>query len=160
MRANYVSLAGDAIGKFYELAGIVRDSGLDSKLVLLIQLRASQINGCAFCMHMHALELRELGEREIRIDCLSTWRETDLYDSKEQAALAWTESVTQVATSHVSDEVYEAVRDQFTDKELAYLTIAISMINVWNRLNVAFRQDPRYAPALVKQMQKPGPVAL
>jgi AhpD family alkylhydroperoxidase len=117
-------------------------TGLEPALMELVRLRASQINGCAFCLDMHATKLRKLGERQIRLDVLPAWRETDLFTAREQAALGWTEAVTLVAESHVPDEVYDEVRRQFGERELAELTLGIIAINGWNRLNVAFRTPP------------------
>lgn len=153
MRLDYPALAPDALKRIYALQNYVdAHTGLDHKLTRLLQLRASQMNGCAFCMHLHTLELRELGETEIRIDCVSSWNETDLYTDKEKAALAWTEALTAVGESHAPDEVFEEVRRHFTDKEVVDLGVAISVINVWNRLSVGFRVDPATAPMLLEQV--------
>jgi AhpD family alkylhydroperoxidase len=120
----------------------VQQSGLERSLLHLIKTRASQINGCAFCLDMHTREAREDGETEERLYVLSAWRETADYTERERAALAWTEAVTRIAHGHVPDDVYEVARQQFTDKELADLTLAVVAINGWNRLSIAFRTLP------------------
>jgi len=114
-------------------------SGLEPSLLNLVNLRASQINGCAWCIDMHTKEARALGETEQRLYLVSAWREAPFYTERERAALAWTEAVTLVAKDHVPDDVYEHVKPHFTDKELVNLTLAVTQINVWNRFNVAFR---------------------
>ena len=106
---------------------------------MLIEIRASQINGCAYCLDMHTQDARAEGESEQRLYLLPAWREAPFYSDRERAALEWTEAVTLVAVDHVPDEVFERVRPHFTDEELANLTLAINAINSWNRLNVAFR---------------------
>lgn len=111
----------------------------DPKLLALVKLRASQINGCAFCLHMHSEEARKLGERDDRLLLLDAWRESALYTERERAALAWTEALTRIADTHAPDDVYDQVHRSFTDKELAALSIAIAMINAWNRLATGFR---------------------
>ena len=112
---------------------------LDPGLVALVEIRASQINGCANCINMHTVDARAKGETEQRIYLLSAWREAPVYSERERAALAWTEALTLVADTHVPDDVYELVRTQFSESELANLTLAIVAINGANRLNVAFR---------------------
>lgn len=125
----------------------VRASGLDKKLYLLVKARASQINNCAFCIDMHMKELRTQGESEERLYLLSAWREApDFFTPKERAALAWTETVTLLADTHVPDREWEAVRKEFSEEEVARLTFAISAINVWNRISVSFRTPPGTRP--------------
>jgi AhpD family alkylhydroperoxidase len=126
----------------FALHDFVRTCGIDHALLELVKLRASQINGCAHCMDMHTKELRADGESEQRLYLLSAWRESPFYSDRERAALAWTEAVTLVAESHVPDEVYEEARKQFSEEELANLTMALVAINGANRLNVAFRTVP------------------
>ena len=121
------------------LHGFVHRCGLDRGLLELVKLRASQINGCAQCIDMHTKELRADGEDEQRLYLLNAWEEAPIYSERERAALAWTEAVTRVAETHVPDDVYELVRAQFNETELANLTLAIVAINGANRLNVAFR---------------------
>jgi len=120
----------------------VRTCGIEPKLLELIKIRASQINGCAYCLDMHTKDARAQGETEQRIYALNAWRETPFFTEKERAALAWTESVTQVSTSQVSDEVYEIVRQHFDEKEIVNITTAIVAINGWNRFAVSFRSVP------------------
>jgi AhpD family alkylhydroperoxidase len=114
----------------------------DARLRALVEIRVSQMNGCAFCLDMHTTEARQAGETQQRLDCLAAWREAPFFSDRERAALAWAEAVTRVEQTHVPDEVYAAVKAQFADKELADLTVVIGMINLWNRLNVAFRREP------------------
>ena len=127
-------------------------SGLDRTLRELVKIRASQINGCAYCLDMHTKDARATGETEQRIYALSAWRETPFYTDRERAALEWTETVTRVADTHVPDDVYERVREHFNESELVALTFAVVAINAWNRLAIAFR-----APAGSYQ---PRPVAV
>jgi AhpD family alkylhydroperoxidase len=130
------------------LEAAVKASGLDASLVNLIKLRASQINGCAFCIDMHAKDLRAGGESEQRIYMLDAWRESPFYSDRERAALAWTEAVTKVTEGHVPDDVYQEAHQQFSDDELAKLTLAVVAINGWNRFGIAFRLIPgRYQAA-------------
>ena len=131
-----------AIKAMRALSAYVQDCGLEPSLQELVKIRASQINGCAFCLHMHTRDARALGETEERIYLLDAWRESPLYTTRERAALAWTEALTLVTHGHVPDAVYEEVRGCFTDEELVNLSLAIVTINGWNRLSVAFRTPP------------------
>jgi AhpD family alkylhydroperoxidase len=117
----------------------VRRGGLDGKLLDLVRMRASQINGCAYCLDMHSKDARAAGETEQRLYGLEAWREAPYYSDRERAALEWTESLTLVAQTHAPDDVYERVRQQFSEEELLHLTLAIVAINGWNRLNIAVR---------------------
>lgn len=129
----------------------LHDSGLESRVLHLIKTRASQINGCAHCLDMHTQDARAEGESEQRLYVLDAWRKTPFFDERERAALEWTEAVTLVAESHVPDEVYERVRQHFTEQELIDLTLAVANINTWNRLNVAFRTVAgNYRPGMYK----------
>jgi len=121
------------------IEGYLHNSGLASRLQHLIKTRASQINGCAYCLDMHTKDARAEGETEQRLYALNAWRETPFFDERERAALEWTEAVTLVAEDHVPDELYERVKQHFSEQELVDLTLAITNINAWNRLNVAFR---------------------
>ena len=114
-------------------------SALDARLLEMVKLRASQINACAFCVHLHGTTLRKLGESELRILLLDAWRESHLYSERERAALAWTEALTRLAETNAPDEDYAALKANFTDEEQVALTYAIGVINVWNRLQVGFR---------------------
>jgi len=120
----------------------IRKASLDDRLLDLVRMRASQINGCAYCLDMHSKDARAGGETEQRLYGLDAWRETPYYSPRERAALEWTESLTLVAASHAPDEVYERVREQFSEDELAHLSLAIVAINGWNRLNIAARTVP------------------
>jgi AhpD family alkylhydroperoxidase len=133
-----------APGAYRAMLGVqnyVWECGLDRKLTDLVSLRASQINGCAYCIDMHWKDLRAAGETEERLYMLNAWRESKLYSEKERAVLAWTESVTLLGEHGVPDDVYRAVAAHFSDTELANLTLSIAVINMWNRLNVAFRTE-------------------
>jgi AhpD family alkylhydroperoxidase len=125
----------------------VRQAGFDSKLLDLVRMRASQINGCAYCLDMHSKDARANGETEQRLYGLDAWRETPYYSARERAALEWTEVLTLVSETHVPDQVYERVREQFSEDEMVHLSLAIVAINGWNRLNVAARTVPgEYVP--------------
>jgi AhpD family alkylhydroperoxidase len=131
------------------LSGYQAHSGLEPSLLELVKLRASQINGCAYCLDMHTKDARARGESEQRLYLLDAWRESPFYSARERAALAWTEAVTLVAESRVPDTVYEEVRRQFSDDELLALTMAVVTINAFNRLNVALRTVPgTYQPGI------------
>jgi len=135
----------------------VHKAGLDSKLLDLVRMRASQINGCAYCLDMHSKDARANGESEQRLYGLEAWRETPYYSARERAALEWTEALTLVSETHVPDEVYERVRQQFSEDELAHLSLAVVAINGWNRLNVAARTVPGdYVPGSLATLQASG----
>jgi AhpD family alkylhydroperoxidase len=134
-----------APGGYRALSGLetyVRESGLEPSLLELVRLRASQINGCAYCIDMHWKDARAHGETEQRLYGLSAWRESPFYTPRERAALNWTEIVTLVRETHVPDEDFETARQAFTEKELVDLTLAVATINAWNRLAIAFRAEP------------------
>jgi AhpD family alkylhydroperoxidase len=142
-RLDYSAASPAAYKAMLALEGFVRnESGLDSKLLELIKIRASQINGCAYCLDMHTKDARAGAETEQRIYALDAWRETPFYTDRERAALAWTEAVTLVHSGHVPDAVYDEVKAQFTDQEIVNLTMAIVTINGWNRLAIAARTVP------------------
>ena len=138
-RINFYKASPEAVKAVMGLEGFVQKSGLEASLLDLVKTCASQINGCAYCVHMHTKEARQRGEREERLYLLSAWRESPLYTERERAALAWTEAVTLVADSRVPDEVYEEARRHFSETELVNLTVAIAAINAWNRLAISFR---------------------
>jgi AhpD family alkylhydroperoxidase len=132
-----------------DLHAYVRRCGLDHKLLELVKLRASQMNGCAWCIDMHTKELRAAGETEQRLYLLSAWLECPFYSERERAALAWTEALTRLSEGNVPDDVFALARGQFTEEELVKLTLAIIAINSANRINVAFRTVPgNYQPAV------------
>jgi AhpD family alkylhydroperoxidase len=151
-RVSYQKAAPDVFQGLFALTAVVQKSGLAPGLIDLVNLRVSQINGCAYCLVMHSKDLRARGETEQRIYLLSAWREVpDLYDSRERAALAWAEAVTRLTDQDVSDEVYDQARKEFSDKELAQLTLGIVAINGWNRLNIAFRTPAGNYKSAIKQ---------
>jgi AhpD family alkylhydroperoxidase len=140
-RFDYTKAAPGAYRAMVSLEQYLLGCGLEEPLLNLVRLRASQINGCAFCIDIHWKDLRMGGETEQRLYGLDAWRESPYYTDRERAALAWTEAVTLVATSHVPDDVYEEVRTEFDERELSDLTLAIGAINVWNRLAIATRRE-------------------
>jgi AhpD family alkylhydroperoxidase len=131
-----------------------KSSRLEPSLLELVKMRASQLNGCAFCIDMHSKDARADGETEQRLYALNAWRETPFFTDRERAALAWTEAVTLVSEGHVPDEVYSEARERFTEEELVNLTMAIVTINGWNRLAIAFRAVPgAYQPAIRRKAE-------
>jgi AhpD family alkylhydroperoxidase len=140
-RLQYQNAAPEALRAMYALEAFVRGTGLDPALIHLIKIRASQMNGCAYCLDMHTKDARAADETEQRIYVLSAWREAPFYSPREQAALAWTEAVTDIGRAGVSDDLYRQARESFAEKELVNLTMAVVAINGWNRLAIAFRAD-------------------
>ena len=143
-RLNYAKIAPKAFQAMLAISEVAKKTGLEESLLYLVDTRASQINGCAFCIDMHIRDAKAAGETDDRINLLTAWREVDVYTPRERAALAWTERLTRLADAHVTDEDFEAVREEFTEEELANLTLAIVTINGWNRFNVGFRMPPRF----------------
>jgi AhpD family alkylhydroperoxidase len=141
-RLNAYQVAPDTIKALMALENTVRGTGLEQSLIELVKTRASQINGCAFCINMHTQDARKHGESEQRLYLLNAWREAPVYTERERAALAWTEAVTLVAETHVPDDVYENVRAQFSEAEIVNLTMLVATINAWNRLAISFRTPP------------------
>jgi AhpD family alkylhydroperoxidase len=141
-RLNAYQVAPDTIKALMALEAAVQGSGLEQSLIELVKTRASQINGCAFCINMHTQDARKHGETEQRLYLLNAWRESPGYSDRERAALAWTEAVTLVAETHAPDEAYENVRAQFSEAETVNLTMLIATINAWNRLAISFRTAP------------------
>jgi len=141
-RIEYAKVAPGALQAMQAVEGYVRSCGLEHSLLELVKTRASQLNGCAYCLDMHTKDARAADETEQRLYALSAWRETPFYTDRERAALAWTEAVTQLWPDHVSDEVYEQVRQQFGEAELVSLTMAVIAINGWNRLAISMRTVP------------------
>lgn len=147
-RLNYAEVAPDALKAMLGLEKYVRGSGLERPLYELVKIRASQINGCAYCIDMHTKDARKAGETEQRIYALNAWRETPFYTERERAALAWTEELTLISENDVSDDLYERIGEHFTEQERVALTMAIITINGWNRLAISFRTVPgSYVPA-------------
>jgi AhpD family alkylhydroperoxidase len=152
-RVDLMHTAPSIIQAMLGLERQVRQAGLEGKLLDLVRMRASQINGCAYCLDMHSKDARANGETEQRLYGLEAWRETPYYAARERAALEWTEALTLVSETHVPDDVYERVREQFSEDELAHLSLAVVAINGWNRLNIAARTVPGdYVPATHAQV--------
>ncbi len=141
-RIEYMKIAPKGVKAMRDLEAYLAECGLEPSLLELIKIRASQINGCAYCIDMHTKDARKGGESEQRLYALSAWRETPFYTERERAALAWAEAVTLIASGHVPDELYEAVRQHFSEEELVNLTLAVVAINGWNRLVISFRTVP------------------
>ena len=146
-RLNAYQAAPNAMKALMTLENYVQSSGLEPSLIDLVKTRASQINGCAYCIHMHTREARGRGESEERLYLLDAWRESPLYTERERAALAWTEAVTLVSETHVPDAVYEEARKQFGEAELVKLTVLVATINAWNRIAISFRSVHPVKPA-------------
>lgn len=141
-RINYMQQSPELFRKFIEFNTLVKDSVIEEPIRDLVAIRASQLNGCAFCLDMHVKQAKIHGERELRIHHLSVWRESTLFIPRERAALAWAEVLTKLPEQGVSDEIYERVRGQLSEKEISDLTFAVMAINAWNRVNVGFRTVP------------------
>ncbi len=141
-RIEYDRVAPGAMQAMRGLERYVRGCGLEHELLELVKLRASYLNGCAYCVDMHSKDARAAGETEQRIYAVPVWRETPFFTERERAALAWTEAVTELGRSGVPDALFEEVRAHFTDEELVNLTMAVVTINGWNRLAVSFRSEP------------------
>jgi AhpD family alkylhydroperoxidase len=142
-RMNYFQAAPDAIKALLALETQITTSGLEQSLIELVKTRASQINGCAYCINMHTQDARKHGETEARLYLLNAWREAPVYTERERAALAWTEAVTLISETRAPDDLYQAVRAQFSEAETVNLTMLIATINAWNRLAISFRAVPQ-----------------
>jgi AhpD family alkylhydroperoxidase len=154
-RVEYAEVAPEALAGLFAAGNYMRTrTTLEPGLLHLVTLRASQINGCAFCIAMHVLEAKEDGERDERLHGLIAWREAGWYTQRERAALAWTEAVTTLGEGHVPDDVYEQARAAFGERELVDLTLAVAVINSWNRFSIAFRMPPERAPEVVAAMRE------
>jgi AhpD family alkylhydroperoxidase len=154
-RINYMKAAAGAFEAMFGLSNYLQKCGLEESFLNLVYLRASQINACAYCLDMHWKGLRVAGEGEQRLYGLGAWEESPYYSDRERAALAWTEAVTNVREGHVPDEVYEQVRKSFSEKELADMSLAVAMINSYNRLSIAARTVPgTYQPAKPRELKK------
>lgn len=139
-RLDYAKICPDAVKALLNLDGFVNKCGLEKSLIELVKLRASQINGCAYCVDVHVAEAIKNGESERRLHAVALWRETPFFTEREQAALAWTEAVTLLSETHAPDDVYQQVLQQFDELEIINLTMAIITINSWNRLAVSFKK--------------------
>jgi AhpD family alkylhydroperoxidase len=140
-RIDHAKVSPKAVQAMFPLVQYVKGSGLDHRLLELVKMRTSQLNGCAYCIDMHAKDARAAGETEQRLYLLDAWREAPLYTDRERAALEWTEAVTLVADGHVPDELYARAREHFSEEELVNLTLAVITTNGFNRLNIAFRTE-------------------
>ncbi|MBV8935483.1 MAG: carboxymuconolactone decarboxylase family protein [Alphaproteobacteria bacterium] len=138
-RLNAYEVAPEAMRAVQRAEGYIQQCGLEKSLIELVKMRASQINGCAYCLDVHSKDARRAGETEQRLYLLDAWHESPLYTDRERAALAWTEALTRVAETHAPDAIYDEVRRHFEDKELVDLTTLIGLINLWNRLAIGFR---------------------
>ena len=147
-RIDYRKVAPGGLEAVLGLETYLSRCGIEESLIQLIKLRASQINGCAYCIDMHWKDLRSVGEPEQRLYGLDAWEESPYYTDRERAAFAWTEAITKIRDTHAPDELYEEVRKHFSDKDIADLTLTIATINLWNRLAISMRAVPgRYQPA-------------
>jgi AhpD family alkylhydroperoxidase len=150
-RLNYAQVAPQSYKTMLDFSHYTQTSTLEGPLKELVKIRASQINGCAFCLDMHTKDARAAGEREERLHLLAAWRETDLYTPRERAALAWTEALTLLHETRAPEDLYRMVREHFSERETVDLTHAIAAINAWNRFMMAFRALPgRYQPPVKK----------
>jgi AhpD family alkylhydroperoxidase len=138
-RLDFTRISPKALQAMYGLQAYVNSSGLERRLLELVKMRASQLNGCAYCLDMHSKDARAAGETEQRLYLLDAWREVSLYSERERGALEWTEALTHVSDGHVPDAVYASVREHFSEAELVDLALAIVAVNGWNRLSIAFR---------------------
>jgi AhpD family alkylhydroperoxidase len=141
-RIDYIKQAPNLFKKFVEFNNLIHESSIEESIRDLVAIRASQINGCGFCLDMHIKQATLHGERPLRLHHLAAWRESTLFSPRERAALAWTEALTKLSREGVPDEVYERVRTQLSEKELTDLTYEIMAINAWNRVNIAFKVVP------------------
>ncbi len=141
-RLNYFQQSPELVKKLVELASLFQKTTIEAHIRELVEIRASQLNGCAFCVDMHIKMAKIHGERELRLHHVAIWRESTLFSPRERAALAWTEALTELPAQGVPDDIYDRVRTQYSEKELSDLTFLVGAINSWNRLNVAFRMVP------------------
>ena len=141
-RINYNQHSPELVRKTFELSQVAAQGSLGPTLTDLVHIRASQMNGCAFCLDMHVKEAKLHDERELRLHHVAIWRESPLFTPKERAALAWTEALTQMAPTGISDELYDEMLEHFSEQELSTLTFRVTVINAWNRVSVAFRTPP------------------
>ncbi|CAJ96194.1 Alkylhydroperoxidase family enzyme, contains CxxC motif [Cupriavidus necator] len=141
-RTNYFQQSPELSKKLMEFGALFQKTTIEVPIRELVEIRASQLNGCAFCVDMHIKMAKIHGERELRLHHVAIWRESTLFSPRERAALAWTEVLTRLPADGVPDDIYEGVRTQYSEKELSDLTFLVGAINTWNRLNVAFRMVP------------------
>ncbi|MCM3530225.1 carboxymuconolactone decarboxylase family protein [Cytobacillus oceanisediminis] len=141
-RINYMQQSPEFVNKMMELSNAEKESSIEEKIIHLVHIRASQMNGCAFCVDMHIKQAKIHGERELRLYHIPIWRESTLFSPRERAALEWTEVLTKLPAHGVSDHIYDSVREQLSEKELSDLTFSITAINAWNRISIAFKNVP------------------
>ncbi|MBS7700153.1 MULTISPECIES: carboxymuconolactone decarboxylase family protein [unclassified Chelatococcus] len=141
-RINYPQQSPELFRKFMEFSTALRDGAIEETIHNLVQIRASQLNGCAFCFDMHVKQAKIAGESELRLHHVTIWRESNLFAARERAALAWTEALTKLPEGGVSDELFQRVRGEYSEKELSDLTFAVMAINAWNRVGIAFKTTP------------------
>lgn len=147
-RIDWAEQSPELVKKFSEVVMALRSSAIEASIIDLVNIRASQLNGCTFCLDMHVKQAKLRGERELRLYHLAAWRDSGLFAPRERAALAWTEALTRLPEQGVSDEVYDRVRTQLSEKEISDLSFAVMVINGWNRLNVGFKTVPGSADAM------------
>jgi AhpD family alkylhydroperoxidase len=147
-RLSYAAHAPELFKKLADLSTAIRKGSIEGSIIHLVEIRASQLNGCSFCLDMHVKEAKLHGERELRLYHIATWHESPLFEPRERAALAWTEALTKLPEGGVSDDLYDRVSSHFSAKELSDLTFAVMAINAWNRAGVAFRSVPGSADKL------------
>ncbi len=156
-RLDYAKVSPGGLKPMLDIEAYLAKCDIERPLLHLVRMRASQINGCAYCLDMHSKDARAEGETEQRLYALDAWRETPFYSARERAALAWTEALTLIARTHAPDDVYEEARAQFTDQALADLTLAIVAINGWNRIATGFRAEAgTYRPPVRTHLRKVG----
>ncbi len=146
-RLNYLKQSPELVQKFYDFSNLLKQCAIEQSILDLVSIRASQLNGCAFCLDMHVKEAKLHGERELRLHHVAIWRESTLFAPRERAALAWTEVLTKIPEHGVPDDLYERVRGHLSEKEISDLTFKVMAINAWNRANVAFQTEPGSADA-------------
>lgn len=147
-RLNYPELSADLFHKYFEFNQVIKQNKTAEEFNDLVTIRASQLNGCAFCLNMHIKQAKIAGERELRLHHLAVWHESPLFNEREKAALLWTEALTHLSAKGVSDEIYKQVRETLSEKEISDLSFLIILINGWNRLGVAFQVEPGSADAI------------
>jgi AhpD family alkylhydroperoxidase len=143
LRLNYVAAAPEVFKALNAVSAALKKSSVPGKLLDLVYLRVSQINGCSYCVDLHSRDLRAAGEGNDRLDGLAAWRESPFFDEAEKALLDWAESLTHIAETHAPDDVYESVRQHYAEADLAHLTYAIAVMNAWNRMAIGFRVSPK-----------------
>lgn len=143
LRLNYGAAAPEATKALGAVSAALKKSGVDIKLLDLVYLRVSQINGCSYCVDLHSRDLRAAGESNQRLDGLAAWHESPFFNEAEKALLAWAESLTHISVTHAPDDVFAEVRKHFDDQQLGNLTLGIALMNAWNRVAIGFRQEPK-----------------